>query len=172
MLIKTTVKGKGRGAGNPVLYTPEECAVFAVQYGVSSLNTQEELYWVHKDSIKIEEFSCAVAGDNGVTWTAAAKGTAMVGKTIVNTDEFFAPRPYSFQVLYKSAKDHLGLPDIEVVEMKMGPTESNPSVLMGFEDKTIPEAPPAARFDKLADVGEVIAEAKSGISQKSNRLSK
>jgi hypothetical protein len=129
MLIKSVIKQGNRG-GEPVLYTAEECATFAVEYGVRSKNTLDTVYWVPRNSVKVDNVSSS-KGDTG-SWAAEATGTAMIGKTIAKTDEFFEPKLHSFHVKYKSSKDNLGLPDIQIVEMTIAPVSTNPTDLMGF----------------------------------------
>lgn len=122
MLIKNVIR-KGPGKGTPILYTPEEAATFAVQRGVKKLNSKEKIFWVLKESIKIDEHSSHQSSPD--SYEAWASGTASIGYTEVATDRFYVPKEHSFTVRYKSAHDSHGVPDIEVVDFQIDATAKN-----------------------------------------------
>ena len=109
MLIKSVGKG-----GTAVPYNPEEALTFAVEYGVKSLNSDDKIFWVVRDSVKKTKIHFRPNPDG--TWEAMAEGIAAIGHTDVKTDRFHEPRQKHFFVEYKPSKDSLGLPDIAVVK--------------------------------------------------------
>ena len=136
MLVKAVTK-----KGEAVAYTPAEGIPFAVNYGVKRLSTKDRIYWVHKETIKVLTNPSTVNAKGG--WEASATGTMMLGYTDVATDLFYDAKPYSFNIQYKTSKDHLGLPDLEVVLFEATPLSTNPSDLMSFKDS----APPVVKAE-------------------------
>jgi len=122
MLIKSVVaKTKGRRRrGDVVPFTPHELLGKAIEYAVGKQDMKEYVYWVQPRSIqeKPNAFHSAVVGKEG-EWTASSKGHVKLGKTCIKTDKFYEPKLYTYAVDYRSHKDHIGLPDIEIDRFEM-----------------------------------------------------
>ena len=114
MLIKAVTR-----QGTPIPYTPEEALPFAVEYGVKSLNSDKSIYWVLKDTVKLDaiHYNQLPGGE----WEAVAEGTASIGQTLVEQDLFMDSKESRFKVHYKPSKDGLGLPDITVLSFTSNP---------------------------------------------------
>jgi hypothetical protein len=123
MLIKSMHPTK---KGKVILHTADEAASHAVKYGIKTLNTKDKVYWALTDKIDVHNVTSA-PGDAG--YKAVAKGTAMVGYTVVSTDAFYAPESHKFLVEYESSKDSLGLPDIKVTKFVLDPVNVDPARL-------------------------------------------
>jgi hypothetical protein len=119
MLIKSVAKTstkKGPKKGTAIPYSHDEAALFAVERGVKGMNSKEKIFWVLRKSIKV-----SVTGANSEkdgNYRATASGTALVGYTDVATDEFHSPKLCNIDISWKSVKDRMGLPDIEITEFE------------------------------------------------------
>jgi hypothetical protein len=113
MLIKSM-----KGRGKPAIHSPEEALRFAIEYAVSGKSTKEKIFWVKKNDFKVSKQHSTV---NKGGWEAHAQGTLMLGHTVVATDKFHRPAEHNFVIHYKTAKDDLGLPDLEVVSCTLTP---------------------------------------------------
>ena len=111
MLIKAVTR-----QGNPVPYSPEEALPYAVEYGVKSMNTQERVYWVLKNTVQKDSIHYNNLPDGG--WEAVAEGSASIGHTVTSTDAFMDAKNTKFKIHYKPGKDELGLPDIKIVSFE------------------------------------------------------
>lgn len=134
--------------GTPILFKPQELVGAAINTGMQFMSDSKTVYWVVKDSVQIAPngFRSQDTIDQSNPkkpqkgWHAFASGSVKLGKTDTATDRFFEPRLYSFSVEYKSSKDDLGLPDIEVLQADF--RKLDPAAAMIFEDKTLSNIPP------------------------------
>lgn len=108
MLIKGTTR-----KGDPIPMDARGALKAAVERLCKAVNTLETVYWVDKRTIKETKFQSLVDKDG--KWEAWAEGTANIGKTDAKTNHFHKPRPHTFKVHYRLAKDEWGIPDIEIV---------------------------------------------------------
>lgn len=130
MLIKGVVS-KTRGSrrrGDPILFTPHECLPKAIEYATSKKDGSEFIYWVRKGSLEETSNSFkATEVDKEGNWVASSRGTVLLGKTHIAKDRFYEPKKYKYSIEYRSAKDHLGLPDIEVTSFDASPVVAKTS---------------------------------------------
>jgi len=117
--------------GNALPFKPNELVTQAVQYAVKNKNTAEIVYWVLKDSVKVEACNFTITDAMKNTWTAEATGTAMIGFTVARTDRFHEAREHHFKIKYENDTDDLGLPDLFVSSFNFTPVENDPSKIAG-----------------------------------------
>ena len=148
MLIKGVDK-----SGKAIPIAPAEAIPHAVQYGVKTQNTSENIFWVDPKSVEVTAFHHTPVDEQG-NWVAHAHGEAMIGKTTVANDRFHLPKKYSFKMRFSSSKDAFGIPDIKVDDFAIEVMETNPSKLIGEVDTSQEKAPLA--------VGELTASSAQG----------
>lgn len=127
MLIKNVTK-----RGEAVPYSPQEALVHAIAFAVAKQQSTEFVYWVGPGALKVTSFSHTDSGDGG--YDAFSSGVVKIGKTRIADDKFFVEKPYDFSIHYKSSKDDLGAPHLDIVEFSFEPTETNPSKTVGSAD--------------------------------------
>jgi hypothetical protein len=131
MIIKSVAKN-----GDAVEYNPEEALAPAVTIAAAKQLNKEFVFWVGSTP-KASSFRSAP--QNGGGYEAFAEGIVEIGKTRINDDKFFLAKPYSFSIHYRSSKDEIGAPHIDVVSFTYEPTDRNPSKVSGPVEKSAPK---------------------------------
>jgi hypothetical protein len=126
MLIKTIDR-----EGSAVPHAPAELVYAAVVKGLKQKNSPEWIYWAPKQAVRVEGKVESTTNPLDQTWQASATGECSIGKTSVRTEKFYDAKKCTFSVVYKSSKDELGLPDIEIVSFKFDEIETNPAKMVG-----------------------------------------
>lgn len=141
------IKAVNRKTGVPLLRAPKDLLAEALTDAMKTLSDDTWLYWVMKESITISKFDSLETIDplepKVKGWHAHASGKVDLGKTNVTTDRFHEPRSFAFTIEYKSDKDHLGLPDLKVIQASFNPV--NVGDLMMFDDQTLIPPPQKAQ---------------------------
>lgn len=118
MLIKQVTK-----KGDAIPLSPQEALKPALQRALAAQSTAQKVLWL--DGAVLIADSVQVTQGDGDLYEAVATGTCMVGHTITETDQFHNARPHSFRVHYRSAKDDIGVPDIDIVSAVFSRTPQN-----------------------------------------------
>lgn len=144
MLIKSVTT-----KGDAVSFTPAEALIHAVKIGLSSKNGSNFIYWSNDKAVPTSKFVVQNV-DNENNYEAFAEGVVNAGKTSVSSDMFFAPTAHHFSIHYKSAKDDMGLPHLQVVSFSLNKVNTNPAENVG----PIPEL--QTRESLMTSVGEIV----------------
>ena len=126
MIIKGITK-----KGDAIKYTAEEALPHAIKIAVANLLDSEFVYWIGTSSAPLT-FSSS-AKDDG-EYEAFATGIVSIGKTRIADDKFLLPKNYNFKIHYRSSKDEIGAPHLEVADFSYEPTQMNASKGVGPAD--------------------------------------
>jgi hypothetical protein len=125
--------------GDAVPMTAEEAVGKAIVAALVTKNTTDMVFWADTTAAKINRPIRSMNHPDG--WEAWVTGEVPVGKTRTMDDQFFTPKPHTFAVHYKLAKDDLGMPSLKIVDFSMAPIQSNPAAAK-FGAITAPTATP------------------------------
>lgn len=142
MLIKTIVNGKA------IPLSPQEALIHALVMGLSRMNNPNFIHWTHDKNVKVTKFSVQQLSDEG--YEAFAEGSVNVGKTKIPEDTFYTAKLYDFVIHYKSTKDPIGAPHLDVVAFSISPANVNPSANVG------PIPTPAVKESGMNVLGEIL----------------
>lgn len=131
MLIKGVTK-----KGDAIPLSPREALSAAVGIGLSQKNDESFVFWLGSKDIEVEASQFHVTTKPEDQYDAVAEGLCLVGKTRVKDDKFYVARKHAFKIHYRSAKDEIGVPHVEVTDFEAVPVETNPANLVGEVDRT------------------------------------
>jgi hypothetical protein len=126
MLVKGVTKN-----GDAIPLSPREALPAAMAIAVAAWGS-DFVHWLGSQDFKVEKFDSTIKAKND--YDAVSTGTCLIGKTRVADDRFYAAKPYSYDIHFKSSRDEIGTPHVSVVSFKAEPLETDPSKLVGEVD--------------------------------------